>query len=187
PAWRLFFERMAESKPVVMVFEDLQWADVSLLDFLAYLLEWSRQHPIYVLCLARPELLERHPDFAKASRNATMLSLEPLSPHAMEALLDGFVPGLPDVLRTQILLRVAGAEGGARAAGRPALARARSVRIPAGPRQARRLRDPLEARAEGAPPGRRRLPRDVVGPGRARDRRGRRLPLPGGLRGGARR
>src|SRR5205807_4617591 len=61
-AWRLFFERLADVDPVIMVFEDLQWADVSLLEFLDYLLEWSRQRRIYVLCLARPELQERHPD-----------------------------------------------------------------------------------------------------------------------------
>jgi predicted ATPase len=107
-AWRLFFERLAEVNPVTMVFEDLQWADVSLLEFLDYLLEWSRQHRIYVLCLARPELQERHPDFGKGSRNATTLSLEPLAAEAMESLLAGFVPGLPDALRAGILERAEG-------------------------------------------------------------------------------
>jgi hypothetical protein len=45
-AWRLFFERLADSNPTVLVFEDLQWADASLLDFIEYLLEWSRSHPL---------------------------------------------------------------------------------------------------------------------------------------------
>jgi class 3 adenylate cyclase/tetratricopeptide (TPR) repeat protein len=107
-AWRLFFERMAEQEPVCLVFEDMHWADVSLLDFVEYLLEWSRNHPIFVLALSRPELAEHHPSFGQASRNATTLSLEPLSPQAMEALLDGFVPGLPEELRTQILERAEG-------------------------------------------------------------------------------
>jgi class 3 adenylate cyclase/tetratricopeptide (TPR) repeat protein len=106
--WRLFFERLADVNPTVLVFEDMQWADVSLLDFVEHLLEWSRSHPIYVLALARPELSERHPDFGKQSRNATTLSLEPLSPQGMEALLDGFVPGLPETLRVQILERAEG-------------------------------------------------------------------------------
>ena len=106
-AWRLFFERLAEQSPVVLVFEDMQWADASLLDFVEYLLEWSRSHPIFVLVLARPELTERHPDFGKGLRNATTLSLEPLAPQAMEALL-GFAPGLPDSLRAQILERAEG-------------------------------------------------------------------------------
>ena len=106
--WRLFFERLAESQPVAMVFEDMQWADASLLEFVEYLLEWSRSHPIYVLCLARPELQERHRDFGRSSRNATTLSLEPLDPRAMEELLGGFVPGLPEGMRRQILERAEG-------------------------------------------------------------------------------
>jgi predicted ATPase/class 3 adenylate cyclase len=107
-AWRLFFERLAEEGPAVLVFEDLQWADAGLLDFVEYLLEWSRSHSLYVLALARPELLERRPNFGAVSRNATTLSLEPLSEAAMEALLDGFVPGLPAELRGQILDRAEG-------------------------------------------------------------------------------
>jgi predicted ATPase/class 3 adenylate cyclase len=101
--WRLFLERIAEREPVVLVFEDMQWADGPLLEFIAHLLEWSRNHPIFVLALARPELSDRHPQWALARRNSTTLALDPLSNAAMEELLDGFVPGLPDDLRRQIL------------------------------------------------------------------------------------
>ena len=107
-AWRLFFERLSEQSPVVLVFEDLQWADSALLDFVEHLLEWSRDHRLFVLALARPELSGRRPGFGTASRNTTTLSLEPLSPAAMEELLDGFVPGLPDDLRARILGRAEG-------------------------------------------------------------------------------
>jgi class 3 adenylate cyclase/tetratricopeptide (TPR) repeat protein len=107
-AWRLFFERLAEQGPAILVFEDLQWADAGLLDFVDYLLEWSRSHPLYVLALARPELVERRPNFGAGGRNATTLSLEPLSERAMEQLLDGFVPGLSGELRGQILDRAEG-------------------------------------------------------------------------------
>jgi class 3 adenylate cyclase/tetratricopeptide (TPR) repeat protein len=107
-AWRLFFERLAERSPVVLVFEDLQWADSALLDFVEYLLEWSRTHAIFVLALTRPELLDRRPGFGAAGRNATTLSLEPLTPQAMDELLDGFAPGLPDDLRSRILERAEG-------------------------------------------------------------------------------
>ena len=62
-AWRLFFERIAEVEPVVMSFEDMQWADASLLDFIEYLLDWSRNHPIFVLTLAWPELVDRRPSW----------------------------------------------------------------------------------------------------------------------------
>jgi class 3 adenylate cyclase/tetratricopeptide (TPR) repeat protein len=107
-AWRLFFERLADAGPVLLVFEDIQWADRSLLDFIEYLLDWSRSHPVFVLALARPEASARHGGLGAAGRNATTLSLEPLSPEAMEQLLDGFVPGLPAELRTQILARSEG-------------------------------------------------------------------------------
>jgi class 3 adenylate cyclase/tetratricopeptide (TPR) repeat protein len=107
-AWRMFFERLARSAPTVLAFEDLQWADSSLLDFVEYLLEWSRDYPIYVITLARPELQERRPSWGAGQRNFTSLYLEPLSPLAMEELLEGLVPGLPTGLRTQILGRAQG-------------------------------------------------------------------------------
>jgi class 3 adenylate cyclase/tetratricopeptide (TPR) repeat protein len=107
-AWRLFFERVADVSPVYMVFEDMQWADDSLLDFIEYLLEWSRNSPISVVTLARPDLLERRPNWGAGRRNFTSLYLEPLSPTAMEQLLAGLVPGLPDEARAQILERAEG-------------------------------------------------------------------------------
>ncbi len=107
-AWRLFFERLAESYPTVLAFEDMQWADASLLDFVEYLLDWSRSHPIFVLTLARPELLERRPTWGAGQRSFTSLYLEPLSPKAMEELLAGLVPGLPGEMRDRILARAEG-------------------------------------------------------------------------------
>jgi class 3 adenylate cyclase/tetratricopeptide (TPR) repeat protein len=107
-AWRLFFERLAGSFPTVLAFEDMQWADTSLLDFVEYLLEWSRDYPIYVITLARPELQERRPSWGAGQRNFTSLYLEPLSHDAMEELLEGLVPGLPERLRGQILGRAQG-------------------------------------------------------------------------------
>jgi class 3 adenylate cyclase/tetratricopeptide (TPR) repeat protein len=107
-AWRLFFERLAGDGPVVLVFEDLQWADAGLLDFIEYVLEWSRNHAIFVVALARPELTERRPGFGSGGRNATTLSVEPLAQTAMEQLLDGLVPGLPTELRARILDRAEG-------------------------------------------------------------------------------
>jgi hypothetical protein len=63
--WRLFFERMAEVNPVVLVFDDMHWANPSLLDFVEYLLEWSRNFPIFILTLARPDPVERHPQWGR--------------------------------------------------------------------------------------------------------------------------
>jgi class 3 adenylate cyclase/tetratricopeptide (TPR) repeat protein len=107
-AWRLFFERLADVYPTVLVFEDVQWADASLLDFVEYLLEWSRASPLFVLTLARPELLERRPTWGAGHRNFASVYLEPLPGEAMEELLAGLVPGLPEELRDQILSRAEG-------------------------------------------------------------------------------
>jgi class 3 adenylate cyclase/tetratricopeptide (TPR) repeat protein len=107
-AWRVFFERLAEGYPTVLAFEDMQWADESLLDFVEHLLDWSRNHAIFVVTLARPELLERRPTWGAGQRSFTSLYLEPLSPQAMEELLTGLVPGLPLDVRDRILERAEG-------------------------------------------------------------------------------
>src|SRR5207244_2008248 len=73
-----------------------------------YLLDWSRNHGLFVVTLARPELLERRPTWGAGQRSFTSMYLEPLSEAAMEELLTGLVPGLPESLRTQILARAEG-------------------------------------------------------------------------------
>ncbi len=107
-AWRLFFERLADVYPTVLAFEDMQWADASLLDFVEYLLDWSRNSPLYVITMSRPELIERRPTWGAGHRNFSSLYLEPLSSSAMEELLAGLVPGLPEDIRDQILARAEG-------------------------------------------------------------------------------
>ncbi len=107
-AWRFFFERLAAQQLTVLVFEDLQWADAGLLDFIEYLLEWSRSSPILVVTLARPELAERRAAWGSGKRGLTSLYLDPLTPDAMSHLLAGMVPGLPDDLTARILDRAAG-------------------------------------------------------------------------------
>jgi len=107
-AWRTLFERISDRGTVIMTFEDLQWADGGLLDFIEHLLEWSRSHPIYVLTLTRPELFERHPNWGAGSRGFTSLSLEPLPASAMRRLLDGLVSGLPEPAVERILSRADG-------------------------------------------------------------------------------
>ncbi len=107
-AWRTFFERLAVSAPVVLVFEDFHYADTGLLDFADHLLEWSRGVPIYVVTLARTELLERRPDWGAGKRNFTSLYLDPLPNEAMHELLAGLVPGLPPAAARAIVQRADG-------------------------------------------------------------------------------
>ncbi len=107
-AWRTFFERLAASAPVVLAFEDFHHADPGLLDFVDHLLEWSKGVPIYVVTLARPELLERRPTWGAGKRNFTSLYLEPLPEPAMRELLAGLVPGLPEAAAQAIVARAGG-------------------------------------------------------------------------------
>ena len=78
-AWRHFVEALAESRPLVLVFEDLHWADDGLLDFVDYLADWAGGVPLLLVGSARPELLERRPSWGGGKPNALTLSLAPLS------------------------------------------------------------------------------------------------------------
>ncbi len=165
-AWRLFFERLADADPVTMVFEDMQWADPSLLDFVEYLLEWSRDHRLCVITLARPELLERRPTWGAGSRTFSAIYLEPLSERAMQDLLAGLVPGLPRELGDQILARAEGVplyavETVRMLLDRGLLAQEGSVYRPVGPIETLEVPETLQAliaaRLDGLSPEERRL------------------------------
>jgi class 3 adenylate cyclase/tetratricopeptide (TPR) repeat protein len=107
-AWRLFVERMAQQNPVVMVFEDIHWADAALLEFVEALLERSRSYPIFVLTLARPDLIDRHPGWGARVRSFTSVTLDPLGDDAIDALLRGLVPGIEDDAVARIRERAEG-------------------------------------------------------------------------------
>jgi class 3 adenylate cyclase/tetratricopeptide (TPR) repeat protein len=78
-AWRRFCECLAAERTTVLVFEDLHWADSSLLAFLEHLADWAEGVPLLLLCTARPELYERHPTFGANARNAHRVNLAPLT------------------------------------------------------------------------------------------------------------
>ncbi len=99
--WRLFFERLAATGPVVLLVEDAQHADGGLLDFLDHLVDWARDLPVYVLVFARPELDEVRAGFG-TGRNRVTLTLDPLDPASMEQLMDALVPGMPSSARSKI-------------------------------------------------------------------------------------
>src|SRR5262249_51930442 len=78
-AWRRFLEALAELRPLVLVFEDLHWADESLLDFVDELVDWVTGVPLLVVATARPELLERRAGWGGGKLNSTTLALAPLT------------------------------------------------------------------------------------------------------------
>jgi class 3 adenylate cyclase len=105
-AWTAFLGHLAEGgRVVVLVVDDAQHADDGLLDFLDHLLATARA-PIFVLALARPELLGRRHDLG--GRRATVIRLDPLEDAAMAALIDGLVVGLPTATRTALVERAEG-------------------------------------------------------------------------------
>ena len=107
-AWRTFFERVADRGPTVLAFEDLQWADNGLLDFIEHVLDWARDRPVLIVTLARPEILERRPNFGMGHRALIALHLEPLADDAMAGLLRGLVPGLAEHDLARITARAEG-------------------------------------------------------------------------------
>jgi class 3 adenylate cyclase/tetratricopeptide (TPR) repeat protein len=90
-AWRRFFEALAEQRPLVLVFEDVHWADDGLLDFIDHLAEWTTDVPLLVVCTARPELLERRPGWGGGKRNAATFSLSSLADDDVARLIQELV------------------------------------------------------------------------------------------------
>jgi class 3 adenylate cyclase/tetratricopeptide (TPR) repeat protein len=78
-AWRSFLEAVAAGRPLVLVTEDLHWADPAMLQFVEHLVDWATGVPLLVICSARPELYERLPGWGGGKRNSTTISLSPLS------------------------------------------------------------------------------------------------------------
>src|SRR5581483_10233946 len=94
-AWRRFFESLADVRPLVLVFEDLQWADDALLDFVDQLADWASGVPILIVASARPELLERRAGWGGGKRNSATLSLAPLTQAETEQLVSSLLPNAP--------------------------------------------------------------------------------------------
>ena len=109
-AWRRFFEALGEQRPLVLVFEDLHWADDGLLDFVDHLVDWLSDVPVLVVATARPELLSRRPAWGGGKANAATVSLSPLSDDEtaklVHALLEQSV--LPAEIQSALLERAGG-------------------------------------------------------------------------------
>jgi class 3 adenylate cyclase/DNA-binding winged helix-turn-helix (wHTH) protein len=86
-AARRLFEAVAGRRPLVVVFDDLQWAETTFLDLVEHVADLSRGAPIMLLCLARPELLDTRPGWGGGKLNATSILLEPLGEDDTRALI----------------------------------------------------------------------------------------------------
>jgi class 3 adenylate cyclase/tetratricopeptide (TPR) repeat protein len=87
-AVRRLLEHLAREQPLVIAFDDLQWAEGTFLDLIEYLLGWIADAPILIVCLARRELPEQHPGWLAAAPSASTIVLDPLSESEAEALLE---------------------------------------------------------------------------------------------------
>jgi len=105
-AWaaRRLFEVVASREPLVIVVDDVQWAEPALLDLIDDVATWAHDAPILLICLAREELLELRPAWGGGKRHATTISLEPLSQTQSSELVANLIGGadLPDALQKRI-------------------------------------------------------------------------------------
>lgn len=104
-ATRKLVEAEAAERPLVVVWDDIQWAEPTFLDLIEHIADWSRGAPILVLCVARPELLQLRPAWGGGKANATSLLLEPLGSDDTSTLIDNLLSGedLLDTTRSRIL------------------------------------------------------------------------------------
>jgi predicted ATPase/class 3 adenylate cyclase len=108
-ATRRLLECLAREQPLIVALDDLQWADETLLDLTEYLAGWTGDAPLLILCLARPELLERRPSWLVAP-DSVSIRLEPLTQEESEELLD-VLRGDAEVSRDVLAAIAAAAEG----------------------------------------------------------------------------
>ncbi|HKV68582.1 MAG TPA: AAA family ATPase, partial [Gaiellales bacterium] len=103
-AWRRFFEAIADRRPLVLVFEDLHWADDDLLAFIEHLLAWVVGVPMLIVCTMRFELLDRRPTLVTDREHTTLLLLRPLTASEIDELLRALLGGEapPDAARSAL-------------------------------------------------------------------------------------
>jgi class 3 adenylate cyclase/tetratricopeptide (TPR) repeat protein len=112
-AWALrkLLEAAADTSPLVVVFDDIHWGEPTLFDLIEHIADLSRGAPILVLCLGRPELLDRRQGWGGGKMNATTALLEPLNASETEALIDELLPdgrGIDPLLRARVRTTAAG-------------------------------------------------------------------------------
>ncbi len=107
-ALRSFFQHVSATGTAVLLFEDIHWADDGQLEFIEELIEMSPRHPILVITLSRPQLLDRHPTWGSARQHFLSMHLGPLNDADMIELVSGLAPGIPDTVVGLIIERAGG-------------------------------------------------------------------------------
>jgi class 3 adenylate cyclase/DNA-binding SARP family transcriptional activator/tetratricopeptide (TPR) repeat protein len=109
-AWRRWIEALAERSPVALVFEDLHWADDTLLEFVEHVIDWTRDVPLLVVATTRPELFERRPEWGGAKWNALSVTLDSLTNEATSELISALLEQtvLPESLHERLLAHAGG-------------------------------------------------------------------------------
>jgi class 3 adenylate cyclase len=92
-ALRRFFEVLARERPLVLVFDDIHWAEPTFLDFLEYLAGWTRGVPLLVLCVSRPELAELRPGWSTSSEFQRSVTLGPFSEEQSSRFIENLLSG----------------------------------------------------------------------------------------------
>ncbi len=109
-AVRKLVEALARELPLVLAFEDVHWAEPTLLDLIEHLADWVRDAPVLIVCLARPELLDGRPGWAGGKLNATSILLEPLTEEESAELMADISTGAE--LAPEARARIAAAAAG---------------------------------------------------------------------------
>jgi class 3 adenylate cyclase/tetratricopeptide (TPR) repeat protein len=107
---RKLFEHLASQRPLVVVFDDIHWAEPAFLDLIEYLSDWTRDAPLLLVCVARPELLELRTGWAGGKLNATTVLLEPLPTAEVSRLVDNLL-GRADISSADLAQILDTAEG----------------------------------------------------------------------------
>ena len=102
---RKLLEHLAHERPLVCVFDDIHWAEPNFLELVEHLADWTRDAPLLLLCVARPELLELRPDWGGGKMNASTILLEPLAGDEVSHLVDNLLgrADIPAAARARIL------------------------------------------------------------------------------------
>jgi len=107
-ALRAFFQHIATRNLTILVFEDLHWADVGMVEFIAELVERSTKSPMLVVTLARPDILDRHPNWGSQHRSSIAVRLAGLSEPEMQTMITEYLPGVGEEVVAKISERAAG-------------------------------------------------------------------------------